>query len=261
MRRLQVFLTLFITLIFIPLTVVYAVEIPVERVTLNYGNLVLVRGETIILKATISPSDASNKNIRWYSSNAKIVQVVSLGDIAGYENSAEIKALSPGSATVTVVTENGEKRAACNINVIVLVNDLSVSPAEISLVPSERMQLTAVIFPPEATEQGVTWESTDPAVVVVDQNGMITAVKPGEARVVARSVEDQLFNDYCKVFVLATSGPSEPPEIVEPEELVNEPEQAEHAVNKNIDSNILIIGALSLVIVIALIVIIRSRKG
>ena len=44
-------------------------SIPVTGVTLDTEVLELVEGETGILNATVSPSNATNKNLLWISSN------------------------------------------------------------------------------------------------------------------------------------------------------------------------------------------------
>ena len=56
--------------------------------------------------ATINPSNATNKNVVWTSSNSKVVTVDQKGNVKG------IKA---GKATITVKTKDGNKVAKCNV--------------------------------------------------------------------------------------------------------------------------------------------------
>lgn len=52
---------------------------------------------------------------------------------------------------------------------------ISVSPKTASLAFGEQLQLTATVQPSNATFRKVLWESTDPDIAIVDQNGMVTA--------------------------------------------------------------------------------------
>ena len=47
-------------------------NVPVTGVTLDTEVLELVEGETGILNATVSPSNATNKNLLWVSSNSSV---------------------------------------------------------------------------------------------------------------------------------------------------------------------------------------------
>lgn len=71
----------------------------------------LMKGETTLLNATVSPSNATNKKLLWSSSNSSIVTV----------SEGVVNALKPGSAKVTVKTDDGGKIAICEV--IVKSND------------------------------------------------------------------------------------------------------------------------------------------
>ncbi len=79
-------------------------------ITLNTTNAELMPDETLQLKATISPSNATNKSVEWSSSNENIAIV----DDAGL-----VKALSPGECEIKVTAVDGSKKSAsCKINVL-----------------------------------------------------------------------------------------------------------------------------------------------
>lgn len=90
-------------------TVVEYHDTPVESVSLNKTSAELFVGETMILIATVSPSDATIKDVEWSSSNASVVSVDATG---------KIKANSPGTAVITVTTRDGGKTANCAVKVI-----------------------------------------------------------------------------------------------------------------------------------------------
>ena len=85
------------------------VTIPVSKVTLNKTTASLTKGKTITLKATVSPSNAVKKTIKWTSSNSKVATVSSKGVVKG---------ISKGTATITVqATDGSGKKATCKITV------------------------------------------------------------------------------------------------------------------------------------------------
>ena len=83
------------------------VTVPVESITLSEDQLTLVVGQKYTLKASFLPNNASNQNTKWTSSNSDIVAV----------NNGQITAKSPGTAVITVVTENGNHIANCTVTV------------------------------------------------------------------------------------------------------------------------------------------------
>ena len=93
---------------------VTAATVPVTGVTLNKTSANLTVGGTVILNATITPSDATNKNVTWSSSDSSIVTV---GADQTDNTKATVKALKEGSATITVTTEDGNKTATCTVTV------------------------------------------------------------------------------------------------------------------------------------------------
>lgn len=99
------------------LTQKYTIEkIKVTGITLNLTNVPLKKGETQQLIATVSPSNATNKNVKW-TSNKTAVATVSTNGL--------ITAKSLGNATITCkATDGSGKYATCDVTVI---NERSVA--------------------------------------------------------------------------------------------------------------------------------------
>lgn len=94
---------------------------PVSGIFLNYDEYELGGiGEKVELVTTIVPDDASNKNIRWTSSNESVC-IVSHGIVVG---------VGFGTSVIIANTEDGGYIATCTINVTNATNVASVEPNE-----------------------------------------------------------------------------------------------------------------------------------
>lgn len=82
--------------------------VPVTDVSLSPSAVSLLIGETSALSATISPSNATNKTVTYSSSNTSVATVNSSGLVS---------AVSVGSATITVTTNDGSKTDNCLVTV------------------------------------------------------------------------------------------------------------------------------------------------
>lgn len=82
-------------------------DVAVTKVTLDKTSLTIGKGGNAILKATITPDNATDKTITWSTSNSKIVKVDSKGVLTAVAN---------GSATITAKSNNN-KTATCKVTV------------------------------------------------------------------------------------------------------------------------------------------------
>ena len=98
--------------------------VPVRYVAMNKISLVLKVDESDVLTATISPKDATNRNVFWTSSNASVATV----------KNGKVTAIKPGNVTITVKTEDGGKAAQCAVTVISNVVPVTIGSEHISAV-------------------------------------------------------------------------------------------------------------------------------
>ena len=78
-------------------------------ITLNSSNLTLVKGNSATLSATVSPSNATNRNVTWSSSNTSVATV----------SSGVVTAKAAGTATITCTAADGSGvKATCAVTVI-----------------------------------------------------------------------------------------------------------------------------------------------
>ena len=174
---------------------VTAAPVEVTGITLSKTSVSLVEGSTRRLTATVKPSDATNDSVTWSSSNTSVATVSSSGTVT---------ARREGTATITAATYNG-KTATCKVTVTpeVEVSSVSVSPSSVTLEAGQQKSLSVSIYPSDATDDSIEWESSDTSVATVNSSGTVTAVAPGTARITATAENGRY--DYCRVTVNAST--------------------------------------------------------
>lgn len=87
--------------------------IPVKGITLNKGPFLnLIVGETTSLNVTVLPTNATNKNVLWSSSNPSIVSVNEAGKLTAHTSGTAVIAATPvaGGVSPAMVTVSVEKK-------------------------------------------------------------------------------------------------------------------------------------------------------
>ena len=195
-RLLTIAILLFVLLVFKPLSAFpFEEEISVTGIRLDSYDLQIVIGQQEELRAVVYPLYATNQEVEWSSSDKDIVEINSV------DLRAVLRALAPGEATITVTTVDGGFRVRCQVEVIVLVRSIGLQKDVIEMMPKEEQYIEAWVEPRNATDQRISWESSHPAVASVDEDGLIKAYQPGQARIIARSVENDKITAYAVVNV------------------------------------------------------------
>ena len=154
-------------------------DVPVTGVTLNKNTLSLNAGSTETLVATITPSDATNKNVSWTSSNNSVATVNSNG---------KVDAVGNGSCTITVTTQDGGFTASCTVNVSTAVTGVTLNKNSMSLFIGSSETLIATVLPSTASDKSVVWTSSNFSVASVDAYGNVTAKSAGSAIITVTTV-------------------------------------------------------------------------
>ena len=165
-------------------------------IAINPSSLTMTRGEKANLSVTYEPTNANqNKGITWSTrdiSGTNVVSVNSSGVVTANNNgTAEIKATSTLGLTST-------------INVVVkdiAVQSITVSPGEAEISIGSTKQLSATVSPYNATNQNVTWSSTNSAVASVDNAGLVTARAAGTATIKATSATSSSIYGFAQITV------------------------------------------------------------
>lgn len=164
----------------------------------------VVVGTTTTLIATIEPSNASNKGLSWYTSASSVATISSTGIVFG---------VSPGSAVIQVTTDDGDFTRSCALTVTytsVAVTSVAI-PAQLSLYHGQSSVLNATITPANATNQTLSWSSSDEGIATVSSSGLVTGISPGSAKITV-TTNDGNISAECQVTVnpVAVTGVSLP---------------------------------------------------
>ncbi len=162
----------------------------VTSISLNRTSASINGGKDLVLKASVLPKEATDKSVRWSSSNPDVASVSGDGTVSGF---------TPGVTVITATAASGLS-AQC----IIYVKSLSVSQVVLSkdyleLDEGKTAILKASVLPSNASFKAVTWSSSDPAVAVVSKNGKITATGQGTAVIIASAHNG--INASCTVTV------------------------------------------------------------
>ena len=168
---------------------VKAPKVAVKDVDLNKSKASVAVGENVTLKATVSPSNATDKTVTWKSSDTSIAKVKN-GVVTG---------VKPGTATITVTTANG-KKATCKVTVTKRVSATSVklNKSKASVAVGKTMTLKETVLPSKTTDKSVKWKSSNTSVAKV-KDGVVTGVKAGTATITVTTANGK--KATCKVTV------------------------------------------------------------
>ena len=163
-----------------------AVE-PTE-ITFNKDSISVLVGNQMNLNATVTPSNATPKDIFWTTSDGQIATVTH-GVVTGIKaGECDIKAFLL------------DKSTTCHVTVTeILPTEVTLNQEFAKLEIGSQLALTATVLPDNATDKHVTWSTTNSAIATVDSLGNVTAVGQGECFITATCRDNQAM---CHVIVV-----------------------------------------------------------
>ena len=138
--------------------------------------------QTRQLQVKITPSDTTNKNVQWTSSNNSVATVDSNGVVTS-KNS--------GSTIITATTHN-ELKTEFFIEVETPVTNITLNSNEINLNPGGTFKLDATVNPSNASNKNIKWISANESIATVDQSGNVTADVAGTTYISAVSADGKV---------------------------------------------------------------------
>ncbi len=162
-------------------TVTVHVNRAVTQLELNKTEARLAVGKRTSLKATVSPSSATSKDVTYASSNDSIATVDKKGNIKG---------VSAGACVITATSQsNPEITAACQVTVILPVSKMTLDAGGASLYVGQTLPLTVGYMPADASIQAAAFSSSAAKYATVDEQGVVTGVAKGKATITAKAAD------------------------------------------------------------------------
>ena len=144
------------------------VKIPVKSVSLDKTKLTLGAKEKFTLKATVKPSNATNKTVTWKTSNKKVATV----------SKGKVTTKKAGKVTITAKADGKSKK--CVITVKKAPNKITLNAKKKTLKKGKKFQIKAKL-PKNTASYKITYKSSNKKVATVSASGKVTAKKKGKA--------------------------------------------------------------------------------
>ncbi|MGG0656980.1 Ig-like domain-containing protein [Rummeliibacillus pycnus] len=147
------------------------------KISVNKTSLHIANGQKYLVKATVAPTNAENKKVKWTTSNAKIATVSSEGLITAKAN---------GNAVISA-TAVGNEKLVTTIKVNVSTKTVKANKSSLTLVSGKSSTVKAIVSPSDATQKSVTWSTSNSKIASVSSKGTIKAKKPGTVTITAKA--------------------------------------------------------------------------
>ena len=163
-------------------------KISPTSISMEFEKLSMEYNQMINLNVNFSPSNTTERQVTWESSNPNVASV----------NNGVVTALSEGTTKIIATTTNG-KSATCVVTVKkVDATSISLNKPSLTLYIGGSDTLVANISPTNVTNKTVTWKSSNPDVASVN-NGVITALSEGTTKIIATTTNGK--SAECSVTV------------------------------------------------------------
>lgn len=162
----------------------------------------VVRNGSFRLEASALPEDASPESVKWTSDNSNITV-----DENGVVTKSSSLSAEHGIITAEFTDEAGNTASASVYVAFVIsaVEGISFSKESIGGRPGTTQTLKATVSPALASVRDCIYESSDPEIASVDNNGVVTFNKQGETTITATSLDGGFTASYKAVATADTS--------------------------------------------------------
>lgn len=192
---------------FIRNTIEVNVVLPVTKLTLPATEELVMSEKdtepvTLQLECLIEPEEAFDKTIIWTSDNEEVVTV---------DEKGVLTAIGPGKAKITASSSDGYSdrpvTAACSVTVSMQVSSIELEEENLIIEKNKTQTINYTVYPENASQPGVQWESSDPETVAVNTRGQITAKACGTATITCSSTDgSEVFNEIQITVIQKVTG-------------------------------------------------------
>ena len=150
-------------------------DVKVTGISLSDSSASIVVGNSKQLSVKeIKPSNATNKSVRWSSSDTSIVSV---------DQSGLIKGVKEGEATISVISNDGSN---IKTSIKVVVSKIAVTGVKLDHTKAitevgDKTTIKATVSPSNATYKSVKWSSSNTSIATVSSSGVVTGKGQGKA--------------------------------------------------------------------------------
>lgn len=159
------------------------------EIEISDKELTILAGKEARLYLNITPKDFLDV-VDWKSSDEDILSVNGIG---------KIKTNKVGTATVKVNV--GDLSESCKVTVVQPVTYVELSKETLKIDALSNCKLFARAMPIDAYNKELKWSSSDESIATVDQNGVVTTYKKGEAVIRVESLDGSDEYAECEVIV------------------------------------------------------------
>lgn len=155
---------------------------PIKSITADIDKIVLEKGEQLKLNIKLSPGELSKEmdDIFFISEDDTIATVTQDGIVTAY---------SAGKTYIVVYSQYYGKELNIPVDVVVYTTDLRLDTYEVNFTDNNRThQIVGQILPSDSTFT-LAYSSSNPYVISVDENGLITALKDGTAIITVKTTD------------------------------------------------------------------------
>ena len=145
----------------------------ITNIELKLSKNKINKNERINLEVKILPEEIKDAKLTYKSNNISVAQVNQNGEILG---------VGVGKTSIIVMAENGVS-SSIEIEIVTEIEEILVDIDNVTLQIGENYKINTLIYPKDATNKELNYESLDNSVVEIDNNGNICAVGNGETQV------------------------------------------------------------------------------
>ena len=158
--------------------------------TVSPTTLNLSVGASYEINAKITPNNATYKTLSWSSSNENIATV----------NNGLIVGVSKGKTEIIVSTTNKKITKKITVNVTDIdITNITLDKSSESIKVGETLSLIKTITPSNASNQNVSWDSSNTNVATVDSNGLVTGKNAGKTTITVRTSNGKMASCMVEV--------------------------------------------------------------
>ena len=165
-----------------------------EQIELDKTDATVDVGKTAVIKATVLPKNANNRNVVWTSSDEGVASVNAEGRVTG---------VALGDCEIICKDkETGTVEARATVHVQQPVKKIAFDQEQITVYAGETQQLNWTVEPADASNPKISLKSGKPEILTVNEDGTVTGIAPGEVTVSAVTTDGSNRQAKIKVRVL-----------------------------------------------------------